>query len=119
MRKNILSIFALCYQQILKRIFFLFDPEFVHNRMVKNGEFLGRSRFLQRMVACFFVVRHTILTQTIAGVRFENPIGLSAGFDHDAHLTQILPSVGFGFGTVGTVTNHAYGGNPQIGRAHV
>lgn len=65
------------------------------------------------MVACFFVVRHTILTQTIAGVRFENPIGLSAGFDHDAHLTQILPSVGFGFGTVGTVTNHAYGGNPR------
>ncbi len=113
MRKNILFIFALCYQQILKRIFFLFDPEFVHNRMLKNGELLGRFTFLRQVIAVIFAVKNQMLIQTIAGIRFENPIGLSAGFDHDAHLTQILPAVGFGFGSVGTVTYHAYGGNPR------
>lgn len=60
----------------------------------------------------------TMLSQTIHNISFSNPIGLAAGFDFDAHLVQAISSMGFGFETVGTVTNQAYGGNhpPIMGR---
>jgi len=38
---------------------------------------------------------------------------LAAGFDYDADLINILPSVGFGFNTIGTVTHLSYQGNPS------
>jgi dihydroorotate dehydrogenase subfamily 2 len=54
----------------------------------------------------------------IAGITFENPVGLAAGFDYKAELTQILPALGFGFETIGTITNESYEGNPlpRLGR---
>lgn len=56
--------------------------------------------------------------QTLHGIRFSSPIGLAAGFDYEAKLTRILPSLGFGFQTVGTITHGAYIGNepPRLGR---
>jgi dihydroorotate dehydrogenase subfamily 2 len=58
------------------------------------------------------------LKQSLLNIEFQNPIGLAAGFDYEAKLTQILPSVGFGFETVGTITNLSYEGNlrPMLGR---
>ncbi len=53
------------------------------------------------------------LSQTINGIYFKNPIGLAAGFDYRGKLITILPSVGFGFETVGTITNRPYEGNPK------
>ena len=43
---------------------------------------------------------------------------MSAGFDYEARLTQILYSLGFGFQSVGTITNLPYEGNskPRLGR---
>jgi dihydroorotate dehydrogenase subfamily 2 len=59
------------------------------------------------------VVNDKKLQQTVAGIHFANPIGLSAGFDYEAKLTQLLPAIGFGFETIGTITNSAYEGNPK------
>jgi dihydroorotate dehydrogenase subfamily 2 len=50
----------------------------------------------------------------IGGIKFSNPLGLAAGFDYKAKLYRILPSLGFGFGTIGTITNMPYEGNPGI-----
>lgn len=51
-------------------------------------------------------------------MNFQNPIGLSAGFDYEARLTQIIPDIGFGYETIGTITNKYYEGNekPRLGR---
>ena len=51
-------------------------------------------------------------------MRYLNPVGLSAGFDYDGHMAEIMDSVGFGFNTVGTVTAKYYEGNkkPRLGR---
>lgn len=111
--KIFIPVIAFLYQYLLKPIFFLFDPEFVHNRIVANGEFLGRYETAKKIMASVFRVRNPVLTQKIAGINFEVPIGLAAGFDYEARLTQILPSVGFGFETVGTITNLPYEGNPK------
>lgn len=106
------------YQRFLKPIFFLIDPEFIHVSMVGMGELMGKFSLKRKFIAAFLRIENKKLAQNIAGVHFANPVGLSAGFDYEARLTQILPSVGFGFETVGTITYSPYGGNtrPMLGR---
>ena len=47
------------------------------------------------------------------GIKFKNPVGLSAGFDKNADFMDIMPSVGFGYMQIGTITYLSYGGNPK------
>ena len=107
------AFLALMYQLVLKPVFFKLNPDFVHERMLTTGNLLGASSIGKSLINSLFYFKDKKLSQKLFGVIFENPIGLSAGFDYDAQLTQILPSMGFGFGTVGTVTNIPYGGNPR------
>jgi len=106
------SVFAFTYQKCLKPILFLRDAESVHNNFTWFGKTLGEFALGRSLTSFLFSYQNEQLSKTIDGIHFANPIGLSAGFDYNAELTQILPSVGFGFETVGTVTLEAYEGNP-------
>jgi dihydroorotate dehydrogenase len=113
-----LSAGAVLYKHVVKPVLFMVDPEIVHERMTRMGEILGGSNYLKKSLALFYLDKYPALEQDIKGIHFANPIGLSAGFDYEARLTQITPSLGFGFHTVGTITRNAYGGNarPILGR---
>ncbi len=117
-KKSCIFLSKTAYAYLLKPLFFLIDPETVHNRMTKTGNFLGHFSPIRTVFAYAFQYKHKVLEQRIAGIEFENPIGLAAGFDYQAQLTNILPSVGFGFQTVGTITYLPYRGNkkPRLGR---
>jgi len=52
-----------------------------------------------------------MLEQEVLGIAFENPIGLSAGFDKNGVLTEIMPAVGFGFEEIGSLTAMPSKGN--------
>jgi dihydroorotate dehydrogenase (fumarate) len=54
-----------------------------------------------------------ILRQTVAGVTFDNPIGLSAGLDKNFQLATLMKHVGFGFMEGGSLTLHPYTGNAR------
>jgi len=86
--------------------------------MIGVGESIGDGRVIKKLLSVVLRVNDPILSQEILGVTFKNPIGLSAGFDYEGRLTQLLPLIGFGFGTVGTITKNQYGGNarPMLGR---
>jgi dihydroorotate dehydrogenase len=101
------------YQRIIKPIFFKLDPEDVHDRTTILGRALGSNPVTRSMVAAALRYEHPALVQTVAGVRFPNPVGLSAGFDKNVQLTDIMPAVGFGFEEVGSITNEPYAGNPK------
>jgi len=90
----------------------------VHRRAIAFGEFIGRFKFIRIILSVIFAHTEPIIGQSLFGIKFKSPIGLAAGFDYEARLTEILPMLGFGFGTVGTLTNHAYNGNPapMLGR---
>jgi len=47
------------------------------------------------------------------GLDFPNPIGLAAGFDKNAEVTEAMLGFGFGFVEAGTVTPRPQGGNPR------
>jgi dihydroorotate dehydrogenase len=60
-----------------------------------------------------FKVSHPKLEREVFGLKFENPVGLAAGFDKDAKLFDELASFGFGFVEIGTVTPLPQDGNPK------
>ncbi|PIZ47631.1 quinone-dependent dihydroorotate dehydrogenase [candidate division WWE3 bacterium CG_4_9_14_3_um_filter_41_6] len=104
---------AIIYKAIVKPLLFQFDPETVHDNFLRIGDFLGKSKLTKLKTRLLFCVSNSLLTQRIDGITFNNPVGLSAGFDKDAALVNILPDIGFGFAQIGSVTANAYEGNPK------
>lgn len=108
--RNAVSRFL--YKKIAKPIFFRFDPEDVHDGMMVAAKFLGSNLLTRSLTRLFFSYSNKKLEQEILGIKFKNPIGLAAGFDKNAVITQILSSVGFGYEEVGSIT-----GEPCVGNA--
>jgi dihydroorotate dehydrogenase len=99
------------YRNILKPILFKFDPEDIHNLFIKIGSLLGQTSATRYLTGVLFDYENPVLEQEILGLKFRNPLGLSAGFDKNAKLTQIISQVGFGFTEVGSVTGRPCKGN--------
>ncbi|OWF36657.1 dihydroorotate dehydrogenase (quinone), mitochondrial-like [Mizuhopecten yessoensis] len=53
------------------------------------------------------------LSTTVFGRKFDNPVGLAAGFDKDGEAVEGLLAMGFGFVEVGSVTPQPQPGNPR------
>lgn len=101
------------YQKVLKPIFFKFDPENVHDFMTLTGRFLGMFWITRKVVSFFFGYRGRDISKTIDGLYFKTPFLLSAGFDYNAELINILPQISFGGVEVGSVTARKCEGNPK------
>ena len=112
-----LWLYGFMYQNFVKPVYFLLTPEFIHNRMVFFGELLSKTPII-KLVGSKFIYKDKSLKQKVSGITFENPVGLAAGFDYNANLTQTLYYLNFGFQSVGTITNIPYEGNPppRLGR---
>lgn len=107
------KLICFLYKGVLKPTFFLLDPERIHDSMIWVGRILGSNFLTRNLTSLFFNYSNKALEQKILGIKFPNPVGLSAGFDKDARLTKILPSVCFGFTEVGTITGEKCSGNPK------
>lgn len=101
------------YRYLLKPVFFYFDPEWVHDRACTFGEKLGRLRFVRTLCRHFLAYAHPSLHQDLLGIFFPNPIGLTAGFDKNGRLTDIIPDIGFGYEIIGSVTAQSCEGNAK------
>jgi dihydroorotate dehydrogenase len=101
------------YKWILKPIFFQIDPEVVHDWMSYFLHFLGKYSLTRKIINLSWGYSNPTLGQNILGINFKNPVGLSAGFDKNAALVDIMPSLGFGFTEIGSITAKPYGGNPK------
>ncbi|MCL4375094.1 quinone-dependent dihydroorotate dehydrogenase [Patescibacteria group bacterium] len=114
----VLDVVGMIYQLVIKPVFFWFDAELVHETVINLGQILGRVWLVKSILVFFMKSNRPALHQTLAGISFTGPVGLAAGFDYQAKLTRLLPNLGFGFQTVGTITNRPYGGNPppRLGR---
>ena len=101
------------YEWILKPVFFRIDPETIHDAMSFFLKALGTNAFTRKLAYLAWGYRHKILEQNVCGIRFENPVGLSAGFDKNGELIKIIPSLGFGFLEIGSITGMPCSGNPK------
>ena len=83
---------------ILKPIIFSLDPETAHDLAIKSLKFNCLPKSL------FEVEDEEMLSISLLGKKFPNPIGLAAGFDKSAEVYNSLLKFGFGFVEIGTVT---------------
>ncbi len=112
------TLIAWFYKHVSKPLFFMFDPEFVHQRVVTLGEVSMQVPGVAALTRWILAAPDKTLGKTLMGIHFASPIGLAAGFDYEARLSQSLAPLGFGFQTVGTMTNEPCEGNPtpRLGR---
>jgi dihydroorotate dehydrogenase len=101
------------FYSLAKKLMFSCDAERAHNLA------LGSLKRLAHTPASM-LWRQQVATKpvTVAGIRFENPLGLAAGLDKNADCIDAFGQMGFGFIEVGTVTPLPQDGNekPRIFR---
>ncbi len=95
------------YEQVLRPLLFLADPEAVHHLAMDALRVTGP---LLRKLAPTPDAR---LARTVFGLRFPNPVGLAAGFDKNGVALPAWQGLGFGFAEIGTVTARGQPGNPK------
>ena len=108
-----MSLTTSAYENILRPIFFSFPPDEMHEFFNATGELLGSNFATRGAVAAFCKYENPMLETDVFGLHFKNPVGLAGGFDKEAKLMQLMPSVGFGFTEVGSITALPYPGNPK------
>jgi len=101
------------YKILIKPFLFLFNPEKAHNLTFSLLKFFLAPGFMKSLVSSMYCVNSPKLERTIAGIKFPNPVGLGAGLDKDAKVTDEMACLGFGFIEIGTVTPLAQPGNDK------
>jgi dihydroorotate dehydrogenase len=103
---------SMFYQNVLKPLLFLVNPERAHYIVAHGLRWIMKIPGVSLIFHLVYGFKHTKLEREVFGLRFENPVGLAAGFDKNAYLVDEYANLGFGFIEVGTVTPKAQAGNP-------
>jgi dihydroorotate dehydrogenase len=98
---------------LVRRILFLFPPEWVHYFSMNCLKLLCSIGFKKVLELAFKPVSRVNSQWSIAGLQFKNPVGLGAGFDKNARFLRELGAIGFGFVEIGTVTPLPQAGNDK------
>ena len=99
--------------ETIKKIMFNFEPETAHTIAEYGLKALPKCRMLNNYMVEKNFKNDDILTQEIFGVKFQNPIGLGAGFDKNATMVEAMPAMGFGYTEIGTMTPKPQSGNEK------
>ncbi|MCB2378907.1 quinone-dependent dihydroorotate dehydrogenase [Hymenobacter sp. BT635] len=100
------------YKALLKPLLFQLDAEQAHHFVFDNLRRSCRLPGTKALLRSLYDFVHPGLEREVFGLKFRNPVGLAAGFDKNAELTDELATMGFGFVEIGTVTPRAQPGNP-------
>lgn len=98
------------YTAVVRPFVFRIDPERAHRMALRLGAAAG---FAAPAMRAMCRVSDPRLAATVAGIRFENPVGLSAGFDKSGEAIAALAGLGFGFVEIGSVSADPSEGNPR------
>jgi len=98
---------------LLKPILFKFDPETVHHVVTAGLKRFNRIPGGAALSRALWYTKDPGLEKEVFGLKFENPVGLAAGFDKNGEFIGEMANLGFGYIEVGTVTPLPQPGNPQ------
>lgn len=99
--------------QTLKKILFKLDPEIAHTVAGIGLRTVAHCPTLLRLLKRYYFVDDKMLHQELFGRTFKNPVGLGAGFDKNGQYITAMPTLGFGFTEIGTVTPRPQSGNEK------
>lgn len=101
------------WKYLLRPFLFCFPPEFVHELTMGGYSTIAKLPLVDRCLRSMFAYSDTRLSTECFGIRFENCVGLAAGFDKNARWFNELSHLGFGHIEVGTLTGQAQTGNEK------
>ncbi len=100
------------YTLIIRRIFFLLEPEKAHYVAMVLFKYSCKIPFVSTLISYLYTPKHND-SFTFEGLNFKNKLGIGAGFDKNADFINELALLGFGHIEVGTVTPLPQPGNPR------
>ena len=100
------------YQKLLRPLLFRTSPETAHEFGVETLKITLGSKMAQDLAAKRFAGESFGELERF-GLKFNNPLGVAAGFDKNGTVVNQLAALGFGFVEVGTVTYEAQKGNEK------
>ena len=101
------------YKGIIRPLLFLLQPETVHRLVVALVKIFFGIPGVKSLIGSIYRIRNEKLQRQVFGLKFENPVGLAAGFDKDATFFKQFSAFGFAFIEVGTITPVRQPGNPR------
>jgi len=113
MNVTISRLTGFLYTKAAKPLLFLLSPDTAHSMLIGVGRQIQKIAVIRWLLHAVWAYENdTVLAQTHNGIRFKNPVGLSAGFDKNIQLPPILKAIGFGFAETGSIT-----AKPTVGNA--
>lgn len=101
------------YKSLIRPLLFRFDAEKVHHGVFSLVKTLFRIPLVPSLFKSICVVEDPRLEREVFGLKFKNPVGIAAGFDKNAEMTDELAGMGFGFVEIGTLTPRPQPGNEK------
>ena len=99
------------YENVAKPLLFAQHPDKAHTQMITAARALHlvRGENLLRV----WNYQNPRLEQEILGMKFKNPLGMSAGLDKNFDLPPVAKRIGLGFEIGGSTTAKVCAGNPR------
>ncbi len=101
------------YSKIARPLLFALDPEFAHRQAIRTGNWLSKSSPARRLLRRVYNLQYQELQLEAFGLKFENPVGLAAGFDKHGYVYPIIADLGFGHMEIGSISLLPWPGNPS------
>jgi dihydroorotate dehydrogenase len=102
----------LLYQNLLRPCLFRCDPEDVHDAFAELAKLSGKFPILKSTIELMYG-KPQGPTKVVDGVTYQGSVLLAAGFDYNAHFSEVLYQMGFAGEEVGSVTARPCGGNKK------
>ena len=101
------------YNLFFKPLLFRISADNAHEFTLNTTAKLGQKPWVVHFTEKLYRTTIPSLNQSIWGLKFENPVGLAAGFDKNGQAVQMMQALGFGYVEIGSVTANANPGNPK------
>lgn len=101
------------YKFLIRPIFFLFSPETIHAISINLLRIIFIIPGVAYLTKRYYTIQDKRLERNIIGLKFQNPVGLAAGFDKEAEMIDLLAPFGFGAIEIGTLTPKGQPGNDK------
>lgn len=97
--------------QPFRSLLFKLEPETAHNLTLQLVRLVGILPPVRWLLEGLFSAPQKPVV--VFGLKFNNPVGLAAGYDKDGTAIRGLAALGFGHIEIGTVTPRPQPGNPK------
>jgi dihydroorotate dehydrogenase len=100
------------YARCLRPLLFSLDAEMAHHASVAACQWAAVLPGARRLARSCLEFTAPELVSQVAGLRFDNPIGLAAGWDKSGRALRMLDHLGFGLAEIGSISAQPSQGNP-------